>query len=80
VQRGARTRERAWWDLSADLRIGNTDADIVYGLTEARPRRSARRRARGGIPRVLLSVRAEHLMGLLPLLEEDAWRAAPRSA
>ena len=23
-------------DLSADLRIGNTDADIVYGLTEAR--------------------------------------------
>src|SRR5512140_204168 len=53
-------------DLSADLRIGNTDADIVYGLTEARRDevRGAELVANPGCYPTSI------LMGLLPLLEE----------
>lgn len=53
-------------DLSADLRIGNTDADVVYGLTEARRDevRGAELVANPGCYPTSI------LMGLLPLLEE----------
>ncbi len=53
-------------DLSADLRIGNTDADIVYGLTEARRDeiRGADLVANPGCYPTSI------LMGLLPLLEQ----------
>jgi N-acetyl-gamma-glutamyl-phosphate reductase len=53
-------------DLSADLRIGNTDADIIYGLTEARREevRDAELVANPGCYPTSI------LMGLLPLLEE----------
>ena len=53
-------------DLSADLRIGNTDADIVYGLTEARRDevKGAELVANPGCYPTSI------LMGLLPLLEE----------
>lgn len=53
-------------DLSADLRIGNTDADIIYGLTEARRDeiRGAELVANPGcFPTSIL-------LGLLPLLEQ----------
>jgi N-acetyl-gamma-glutamyl-phosphate reductase len=52
-------------DLSADLRIGNTDADIVYGLTEARREeiRGAEVVANPGCYPTSI------LLGLLPLLE-----------
>lgn len=54
-------------DLSADLRIGNTDADVVYGLTEARRDevRSAELVANPGCYPTSI------LMGLLPLLESE---------
>ena len=53
-------------DLSADLRIGNTDADIVYGLTEARRDevKDAELVANPGCYPTSI------LMGLLPLLEQ----------
>jgi N-acetyl-gamma-glutamyl-phosphate reductase len=53
-------------DLSADLRIGNTDADIVYGMTEARRDevRGAELVANPGCYPTAI------LMGLLPLLEQ----------
>lgn len=53
-------------DLSADLRIGNTDADIVYGLTEARRDeiRGAELVANPGCYPTSI------LLGLLPLLEQ----------
>lgn len=53
-------------DLSADLRIGNTDADIVYGLTEARRDevKGAELVANPGCYPTSI------LMGLLPLLED----------
>lgn len=53
-------------DLSTDLRIGNTDADVVYGLTEARRDeiRSAELVANPGCYPTSI------LMGLLPLLED----------
>lgn len=52
-------------DLSADLRIGNTDTDVVYGLTEARRDevRGAELVANPGCYPTSI------LMGLLPLLE-----------
>lgn len=52
-------------DLSADLRIGNTDADVVYGLTEARRDeiRAAELVANPGCYPTAI------LLGLLPLLE-----------
>jgi N-acetyl-gamma-glutamyl-phosphate reductase len=54
-------------DLSADLRIGNTESDIVYGLTEARRDevRGAELVANPGCYPTSI------LMGLLPLLEHD---------
>lgn len=65
VQRVRDTGARAV-DLSADLRIGNTDADIVYGLTEARREevRGAELVANPGCYPTSI------LMGLLPLLEK----------
>jgi N-acetyl-gamma-glutamyl-phosphate reductase len=65
VQRARDTGARVV-DLSADLRIGNTDADIVYGLTEARREeiRGADLVANPGCYPTSI------LMGLLPLLEE----------
>ena len=64
VQRGRDAGARVV-DLSADLRIGNTDADIVYGLTEARREeiRGAELVANPGCYPTSI------LMGLLPLLE-----------
>ena len=54
-------------DLSADLRIGNTDQDVVYGMTEARRDevRGAELVANPGCYPTSI------LMGLLPLLEEQ---------
>jgi N-acetyl-gamma-glutamyl-phosphate reductase len=65
VQRARDAGARAV-DLSADLRIGNTDADIIYGLTEARRDeiRGAELVANPGcFPTSIL-------LGLLPLLEQ----------
>jgi len=58
-------------DLSADLRIGNTEADVVYGLTEARREqiRGAELVANPGCYPTSI------LLGLLPLL--DAGGIAP---
>jgi len=65
VQRAREAGGRAV-DLSADLRIGNTDADIVYGLTEARRDevRGAELVANPGCYPTSI------LMGLLPVLED----------
>ncbi|MBM3906882.1 MAG: N-acetyl-gamma-glutamyl-phosphate reductase [Gemmatimonadetes bacterium] len=53
-------------DLSADMRIGNTDADVIYGLTEARRDevKGAELVANPGCYPTSI------LIGLLPLLED----------